>query len=356
MSNHPDQEGKIKVGLTCGDFNGVGLEVIMKTFLDNRMHQICTPVIYASSKMVSLQRKLLNMNDFNYNTVRIGQEIILRKNNVMNCWEDELQVEWGKATELSGKYALQSIDAASADLISGKIDVLVTAPINKHNIPSKDQSFRGHTEYLAKKYNVSDYLMFLVSEQLKVAVVSGHVPVKNVSSDITQEKIQKKIKLMQKSLQRDFGIRKPRIAVLGLNPHAGDNGLLGSEEKELIMPAVKQAFDEGMFVYGPYSADGFFGSGTYKKFDAVLAMYHDQGLIPFKALNFASGVNFTAGLPFVRTSPDHGTAYDIAGKGIAAEDSLRESIYCAIDILQKRQEYDTIFAAPLAFSKKGGDQ
>ena len=354
--NQPDQEGKIKIGLTSGDLNGIGLEVIMKTFLDNRMHQVCTPVIYAGSKMISLQRKLLNLNEFNYNTVRPGQEVILRKNNVMNCWEDELPVEWGNATEVSGRYALRSIEAAIADLASGKIDALVTAPINKHNIPSKDQGFKGHTEFLAGKFNASEFLMFLVSENLKVAVVSGHVPVKNIAADITSDKIMRKMRLMNQSLKRDFGIRKPRIAVLGLNPHAGDAGLLGTEEKEIIAPLIKQAFTDGIFAYGPYSADGFFGSGTFKKFDAVLAMYHDQGLAPFKALNFSSGINFTAGLPVVRTSPDHGTAYDIAGKGIATEDSMREAIYYSIDILTHRNEYDKINANPLAFSKKSGDQ
>ena len=352
----PEQEGKIKIGITSGDLNGIGLEIIMKTFLDNRMHQVCTPVIYAGSKMISLQRKLLNLNDFNYNTVRPGQDVILRKNNVLSCWEEELPVEWGTATEVSGTYALRSIEAAVADLAAGKIDAVVTSPINKHNIPSKDQSFKGHTEYLAARFTTSDYLMFLVSENLKVAVVSGHVPVKNISADISSDKIMRKLRLMNQSLKRDFGIRKPRIAVLGLNPHAGDNGLLGAEEKEIIAPVVKQAFNDGILVYGPYSADGFFGSGTYAKFDAVLAMYHDQGLAPFKALSFNSGVNFTAGLPVVRTSPDHGTAYDIAGKGIATEDSLREAIYCSIDILNKRAEYDEINARPLAFSKKGGDQ
>ena len=351
-----EQEGKIKIGITSGDLNGIGLEVVMKTFLDNRMHQVCTPVIYAGSKMISMQRKLLNLNDFNYNTVRPGQDVILRKNNVMSCWEEELPVEWGKATELSGKYAMRSIEAAVADLAAGKIDTLVTAPINKHNIPSKDQSFRGHTEFLAGKFNAADHLMFLVSENLKVAVVSGHVPVKNIAGDITSDKIMRKLRLMNLSLKRDFGFRKPRIAVLGLNPHAGDDGLLGVEEKEIIAPVIRQAFQDGLLVYGPYSADGFFGSGTFKKFDAVLAMYHDQGLAPFKALSFNSGVNFTAGLPVVRTSPDHGTAYDIAGKGVAVEDSIREAIYYSIDILNHRTEYDEINARPLAFSKKGGDQ
>ncbi len=347
------EEGEIKIGITCGDVNGIGLEVVMKTFLDNRMHQICTPVIYASSKLISQQRKLLNLTEFNYQTIRTGNDIILRKNNVMNLWEEEVNVEWGKATEISGKYALRSLEAASKDLAEVKIDALVTAPINKHVMPTNEFPFKGHTEYLASKSNTDDYLMFLVSDMLKIAVVTGHVPMQEVSKHITKEKIIEKIKLMNKSLKRDFGIRKPRIAVLGLNPHSGDNGLIGKEEQEIIGPAVKEAFDGGLVVFGPYSADGFFGAGQFSKFDAVLAMYHDQGLIPFKSLAFSSGVNFTAGLPIVRTSPDHGTAYDIAGKNEASEDSIRAAIYLACDILRKREEYDEINGNTLAFSKKG---
>ncbi len=356
MSNHPAEEGRIKVGITCGDFNGVGIEVIMKTFLDNRMHQVCTPVIYASNKLISQQRKLLNMTDFQYITVKNSNEIILRKTNVINCWEEEVNVEFGQQTEAAGKYALTSIQHAVNDLKDGKIDVIVTAPINKHNIQSEDFKFNGHTEFFADYFNANDYLMFLVSDDLRVAVVSGHVPFKDVAAGLTQDKIVAKIKSMDRSLKRDFNVRKPKIAVLGLNPHAGDQGLIGSEEKDIIDPAIKKCFAEGMFVYGPYSADGFFGSGSFKKFDAVLAMYHDQGLIPFKALSFTSGVNFTAGLPIVRTSPDHGTAYDIAGKGQAKEDSFREAIYTAINVLENRQMYDEINAKPLAFSKQTRDQ
>ncbi len=350
------EEGKIRVGITCGDINGVGLEVIMKTFLDNRMHQVCTPVIYASNKMVSQQRKLLNMNDFQYLTVRSSNEIILRKTNVINCWEEEIPVEFGKETESGGRHALLSLRAALSDLKEHKTDVLVTAPINKHNIQSDEFKFNGHTEFLAEAFGTPDHLMFLVSSDLRVAVVAGHVPMKEVASKLSIEKIISKIKLMNQSLKRDFKIRKPRIAVLGLNPHAGDAGLIGSEEKDIIIPAIKKCFDEGVFVYGPYSADGFFGSAAYNNFDAVLAMYHDQGLIPFKTLTFSSGVNFTAGLPIVRTSPDHGTAYDIAGKGTANEDSFRQAIYTAIDILGNREEYDEITSNPLAFSKQGRDQ
>ncbi len=353
---HQEIEGRIKVGISCGDINGVGLEVIIKTFLDSRMHQICTPVIYASNKLVSLQRKMLNMNDFQYQTVKGVNEVILRKTNVINCWDEEVPVEFGVSNEAGGTYALKSLQAAVNDLIYKNIDVLVTAPINKHNIQSADFKFHGHTEYLAETFNATEHLMFLVSNDLRVAVASGHIPVKDVAAGLTIEKICSKLKLMHSTLKRDFNIRKPKIAVLGLNPHAGDEGLLGMEEKDIIIPAVKKCFDEGIFVYGPYSADGFFGSAAFKKFDAVLAMYHDQGLIPFKALSFTSGVNFTAGLPVVRTSPDHGTAYDIAGKGIASEDSFREAIYTAIDILKNREVYDEINAKPLAFSKQSRDQ
>ncbi len=356
MASHKEkEEGYIKVGITCGDINGVGIEVMLKTFLDNRMHQICTPVIYASNKMISAQRKALNLTDFQYTTIHNSNEIILRKNNVINCWDEEVNLEFGHSTPAGGKYALLSLQAAVQDLKDGKIDVLVTAPINKQNIQSPEFNFPGHTEYLADATNASDHLMFLVSENLRVAVVSGHIPVKEVASTLSIEKIIKKIKLIDRSLKRDFGLRKPRIAVLGLNPHAGDEGLIGLEEKEIIGPAVKKAFNEGLFVYGPYSADGFFGSGTYKTFDAVLAMYHDQGLVPFKALSFTNGVNFTAGLPIIRTSPDHGTAYDIAGKGTADETSFREAIYTAIDVLHHRTEYDIINKNPLAFSKQTRD-
>ncbi len=355
MSNQ-ETEGRIKVGITCGDINGIGLEVIIKTFFDNRMHQICTPVIYASNKIVSAHRKHLNLLDFQYTTIKNSNEIILRKTNVVNCWEEDVAIEYGQATENAGKYALQSIQHAVADLKEKKIDVLITAPINKNTIQSDQFRFNGHTEFLAEAFNTKDYLMFLVSDHLKVAVVSGHIPVKEVAAGLSIEKIASKITMIHKTLKRDFGIRKPKIAVLGLNPHAGDDGLIGKEELEIIIPAVKKCFDEGVFVYGPYSADGFFGAGTHSKFDAVLAMYHDQGLVPFKTLSFSTGVNFTAGLPIVRTSPDHGTAYDIAGKGVADEESFRQAIYTAIDILAKREEYDEINANPLAFSKQTSDR
>ena len=298
----------------------------------------------------------LNIQEFNYNTIRNIKEVIARKLNVINCWEEETKIEIGKPSTIAGQYAFKAIDAAVKDLKMGFIDAIVTAPIDKKTIQSETFKFAGHTEYFAQLFEAKDYLMFLVSDKLRVATVTGHVSIKNVVQNLSTEKIAAKIRIMHGSLKRDFGIRKPRIAVLGLNPHAGDEGVIGSEENEIIKPAVKQCADANITVFGPYSADGFFATGNYKKFDAVLAMYHDQGLIPFKTLAFNNGVNFTAGLPIVRTSPDHGTAYDIAGKGIASEDSFREAVYMACDILNKRKEFDEVNAKPLAFSRLGGDR
>lgn len=345
-----EQEGRIRVGISIGDVNGVGPEVIIKALSDNRMTQVCTPVIYGHSKVISHHRKNLNVPDFNFNTVKQVQELIPRKINLINCWEEEIKVEIGKASSETGPYAMQALEMAVRDLAAGHLDALVTAPIDKHTI-APGGGFSGHTEFLARAFQTSDYLMFLVSGDLRVALVTGHVPVSKIAPLITKDNIHRKLQLMVRSLQRDFDIRKPRIAVLSLNPHAGDQGVIGMEDKEVIAPAVKEAYEKGMTVFGPYPADGFFGSGHYRKFDAVLAMYHDQGLIPFKTLAFENGVNFTAGLPVVRTSPDHGTAYDIAGKGCASEVSLRDAIYAAIDIYRRREKYDELTANPLAFSK-----
>lgn len=348
------KDGQIKVAITCGDLNGIGLEVVMKTFLDNRMLQVCTPLIYVSSKAISSHRKLLALNEFNYNTTRSAKEALLRKVNVVNCWEEEIPLQLGEATETSGRYALRSIDAAIKDLQEGTVDVMVTAPVNKNNIP-KDAAgniFTGHTEYLAQKFNAPDYLMFMVSDTLRVALASGHVPLNKIKEKISEENILKRVRQINKTLTQDFRINKPRIAVLGLNPHSGDGGLLGDEEQKIIAPAVKKLFDGGIYCFGPYSADGFFGAGTFRQFDAVLAMYHDQGLIPFKTISFEDGVNFTAGLPIVRTSPDHGTAYDIAGKNKASESSLRASIYLACDIFSKRNEYKELSSNPLKAVRK----
>ena len=349
-------EGEIKVGISIGDTNGIGLEVIMKTFSDSRMMQVCTPVVYASAKTVSFQRKALNLPDFNYQTVRSINDIIPRKINLLNVWDEEIKNDFGVQNEIGGKYALLSLKNTVADLLDHKVDVMVTAPINKKNMQQDGFDFPGHTEYLAVEGRTENYIMMLVSDAMRVAFVTGHIPIKNVSGQLTKEKIVAKIKLINDTLKRDFGVRKPKIAVLGLNPHAGDSGLLGTEENDIILPAVKDAQYLNILAAGPYSADGFFGSGQYKKFDCILCMYHDQGLIPFKAISFNSGVNYTAGLPFIRTSPDHGTGYDIAGKGIASEESFREAIYMAIDIYNKRAEYDNITANPLVISKKHSDR
>src|ERR1035437_3739161 len=340
-------EEKVIVGITQGDINGIGLEVIIKTFLDPQMFEICTPVVFGSNKTASYHRKALNIEDFSFNQIRDISEINHKRANIINVYEEDIVIELGKQTETGGKYALKSLEAAAYALAQGKIDVLVTAPINKENIQSPDFKFPGHTEYLDEKFGDGNSLMFLVSDTLRVAVVTGHIPVTQVAQALTTEKIIKKIQVLHKSLIQDFAVRKPKIAVLGLNPHAGDNGVIGDEEKRIIIPAIEKAKEEGMLVYGPYSSDGFFGSGAYKSFDAVLAMYHDQGLIPFKTITFNSGVNFTAGLPIVRTSPDHGTAYDIAGKNLASEESFRRAVYTAIDIYKRRKLYKEITTNPL---------
>lgn len=355
MQNH-ENEDKVTVGITIGDINGIGPEVIIKAFSDNRMTQVCTPVIYGSSKALSFHKKAINNNEFNFTTIRNIDEVHDKKVNVINCWEEEAKIEIGQPSPLGGKYAFTALQTACKDLAESDIDVLVTAPIDKKTMQQEGFRFPGHTEFLAQQFNAPDHLMMLVSDRLRIATVTGHVPLKNIASELTAEKIVSKIRVMNHSLKRDFGIRKPRIAVLGLNPHSGDSGLIGNEEQEIIAPAIKQAFDSGILVYGPYGADGFFGSSKFKSFDGILAMYHDQGLIPFKALSFETGVNFTAGLPVVRTSPDHGTGYDIAGKGIASEDSLRASIYLACDIYRNRLMHDEITANPLKFSKLGGDR
>ncbi|HYV90261.1 MAG TPA: 4-hydroxythreonine-4-phosphate dehydrogenase PdxA [Chitinophagales bacterium] len=343
MSDHK----KYLVGITLGDMNGIGLEVMLKTFLDNRMYEWCTPVLYGSSKIVSFHRKVLNLGQFNFAQSRGVDKIQLNTFNIINCWEDDPVVQLGQMNETGGKYAFLSIEAAVKDLKEGKIDALVTAPINKKNILRENFQFAGHTGYLAQQAGVSDYCMFLCSNDLRVGLVTEHVPVSEIAQSIKKEKIISKLDIIRKSLKLDFGIDKPKIAVLSLNPHAGDDGLIGKEEMDEIRPAIAEAKAKNIFALGPYPADGLFGSGNYKKFDAILAMYHDQGLVPFKALCFDSGVNYTAGLPFVRTSPDHGTGYDIAGKNLAREDSFREAVFLAVDILKKRENLKDMSANPL---------
>ncbi|MBL7888906.1 MAG: 4-hydroxythreonine-4-phosphate dehydrogenase PdxA [Bacteroidia bacterium] len=340
-------EEKIIVGISQGDINGVGLEVIIKTFLEPQMLELCTPVLFSSQKTASAHRKALGIEDFSFNQIKDLSEVNHKRANLINVYEEEVAIEFGKQTEAGGKYAFKSLEAATNALAEGKINVLITAPINKENIQSAEFKFPGHTEYLDEKFGKGNSLMFLVSDDLRVAVVTGHIPVTRVAQELTTEKILKKIQLLHKSLIQDFAIRKPKIAVLGLNPHAGDNGVIGNEEKNIIIPAIEKAKAEGIVAYGPYPADGFFGNGTYKNFDAILAMYHDQGLIPFKTIAFNNGVNYTAGLSVVRTSPDHGTAYDIAGKGLASEESFRKAIYTAIDIYKTRKQFAELTANPL---------
>jgi 4-hydroxythreonine-4-phosphate dehydrogenase len=338
-------DNKIRIGITQGDTNGIGLEVIIKTFLDPQMLEICTPVLFGSQKTFGHHRKTVNA-EIRFNNIRSAETALPKQFNILNIYEEDIPVEFGSATELAGKYSLKSIEAACEALEQDKIDALVTAPINKHTIQSPEFQFKGHTDYLEMRFK-SPALMLMCADKFRVGVVTGHVPLANVSAIISQEKIVQKIKMMHKSLVEDFGIRKPKIAVLGLNPHAGDAGVIGSEEKSVIAPAVEQAKKEGMFAMGPYSADGFFGSSQYSKFDGVLAMYHDQGLIPFKAIAFETGVNYSAGLPIIRTSPDHGVGYDIAGKNQANENSFRSAVYLACDIFKTRREEKEITANPL---------
>ncbi len=333
---------KIKLGISIGDINGIGLEVILKTFVETKMLDYCTPIIYGHTKVASFHRKALHLNELMFNVINSPSDANPRKVNMINAWEEDVKVDLGVANETGGKYALLSLQKATDDLLIGAIDALVTAPINKNNIQSANFAFPGHTEYLQERSGSDDVLMFLISENLRVGVVTGHIPVLEVPAAITKEKIVKKIKLINESLKKDFWIEKPKIAILGLNPHASDNGLLGKEEADIISPAIQEAFDKGIICFGPYSADGFFGNGTYKQFDAVLAMYHDQGLIPFKTIAFDTGVNYTAGLKFVRTSPDHGTGYDIAGKNIADPTSFMEAVFAAIHIVKRRKEQESL--------------
>jgi 4-hydroxythreonine-4-phosphate dehydrogenase len=337
----------VRIGITIGDVNGIGPEVIIKALLDNRILTNITPIIYGSGKVMSYHKKAIDAQEFNPFKINHVEEAKKGKINLINCWEDDVKIDLGQSTEEGGKYAFKSLQAATKDLASNKLDAIVTAPINKHNINSKEFDFPGHTEYLTKLSNESDSVMFMISEKLRIGVVSGHEPLASVSKTITKEKILRKLRIMQQSLIKDFAIRAPKIAVLGLNPHAGEKGLLGSEEIEIISPAVEQARNEGILAFGPYPADGFFGSDSFTKFDAVLAMYHDQGLTPFKTLSFGTGVNYTAGLPIVRTSPDHGTGYDLAGKNQANETSFRNALYLAHDIFFNRLLFKEITQNPL---------
>ncbi|WP_304067429.1 4-hydroxythreonine-4-phosphate dehydrogenase PdxA [Pedobacter glucosidilyticus] len=347
---------QLKVGISIGDVNGIGLEVIIKTLMEAEVYKYCTPIVYGHTKVASFHRKAADIHEFIFQVVNDASQAHHGKPNMINCWEEDVKIELGVANETGGKYALLSLQRATDDLVAGKIDALVTAPINKYNIQSEAFKFPGHTEFIQEKAGGQDALMFMISENFKVGVVTGHIPVKDIASNITVENIVSKLKLMNQSLKNDFWVEKPKIAVLGLNPHAGDNGLLGKEEQEIIIPAIEAAAEAGVFAFGPFPADGFFGNQAYAKFDAVLAMYHDQGLIPFKSMSFNSGVNFTAGLPVVRTSPDHGTGYDIAGKNLAVPASFREALFAAIHIVKSRREQAELAANTLAFSKMSRDR
>ncbi|HOY30500.1 MAG TPA: 4-hydroxythreonine-4-phosphate dehydrogenase PdxA [Bacteroidales bacterium] len=354
----PDKDRKIVVGITHGDFNGISYEVIIKTLMEPRILELCTPVVYGSSKIASYHRKALNITDFNFNLVKKAELAGAKRQNIVNVTEQEVKIDIGESTEIAGKLALVALDMATSDLKNKYIDVLVTAPINKKNIQSGSFTFNGHTEYLAGRFNASNYLMMMVARDLRLGFVSGHVPVKNISETITEDLITRKLIVMNNSLIRDFGIQRPKIALLGLNPHSGDDGLIGNEEKTVIIPAMKKAQSENILCFGPYPPDGFFGSLKYRQFDGVLAMYHDQGMIAFKIIAFDDGVNYTAGLPIVRTSPAHGTAYDIAGKNMASPESFRNAIFLACDIFHHRQSFDTLSANPLKFSaqKRSDDE
>jgi 4-hydroxythreonine-4-phosphate dehydrogenase len=342
---------KITIGISAGDINGIGMEVIIKTFMDSRMMEICTPVVYGSAHLASTHKKALGINGFSFNQIKDIKEVNQKKANLLECWDEEVEISIGQSTEQGGKYALLSLEQASKDLFDGNIDALVTAPINKENIQSDEFDFPGHTEYLTDKFD-GESLMLMVADNIKIGVATNHIPISKVANTLSADNIFSKLRILNKSLVQDFCITNPRIAILGLNPHAGDNGLIGKEEENIIIPAINNAKSVGISAFGPYPADGFFGSSNYKKFDAILAMYHDQGLIPFKSLSFGNGINFTAGLNIVRTSPDHGVAYDIAGQNKGDENSFRQAIYCACDIYKNRALSAEINENPLKVKAK----
>jgi 4-hydroxythreonine-4-phosphate dehydrogenase len=340
-------ENKPVIGITCGDINGVGPELIIKTFSDNRLLELCTPVIFASNKIINFYKKGLPDYNMNYMSIKDGTRINHKQVNIYNCWEEEVNITPGLLNETGGQYAIKSLTIAAQALKEEKLQGLVTAPIHKKNTQSADFNFTGHTPYLKSLFGANDVLMLMVADNMRIALVTEHLPVKEVAQNITKEKIISKLQLLNQSLKRDFGIIKPKIAVLGLNPHAGDEGLIGKEEEEIIKPAIKDAKQKDIFCFGPYSSDAFFARGGHERVDAVLALYHDQGLIPFKSLSFGEGINYTAGIAGIRTSPDHGTAFDIAGKGKADESSFRQAIYTCIDIYNCRNEIKEQYQNPL---------
>lgn len=342
------------IGISIGDINGVGLEVILKTFQHEQLINICTPVIYGSSKVVSYHKNIVGI-DFQFHAIRGLDQLVDDRVNVVNCWQDNVNITLGKATDQGGKYAIESLEWAVRDLKDGMIDALVTAPINKEAMQMANFPYPGHTEYLTHELGGNQSVMMLVNDTLRVALVTNHLPLREVATKITKDLILQKINILYESLRMDFGIDRPTIAVLGLNPHAGDGGLLGKEEEQIIRPAVVESKKSGKLVMGPFPADGFFGSGQHRKYDAVLAMYHDQGLVAFKTLSFGQGVNYTAGLSAIRTSPDHGTAYDLAGKNEADPTSFRQALFLAIDVVRQRKDYLDMHANPLHIREKPVD-
>jgi len=345
-------KGEIVVGISQGDYNGIAYEVILKTFSDKRMFEFSTNVLYGSPEIANFCIKNIDLRNFGLNLSKENSKLHTNKLNIISTGEHNLTVEFGKSTKKAGEMSFLSLEKAVDDLKTRKIDVLVTAPINKDNIQSEKFKFAGHTDYLASVFNTDNYLMLMVQQDLRIGVITGHIPLKDVAESISTDLILQKIKVLNRSLEYDFGIRKPKIALLGLNPHASDNGLIGNEEADIIIPAIQMAQKNGMLVYGPFAADGFFASENYKNFDGILAMYHDQGLIPFKTLAFKDGVNYTAGLPIVRTSPAHGTAYEIAGKNEASPVSFRQAVFLGIEIFKNRLEYEEINKNPLPSALK----
>ena len=346
MSNN-SSENKPVVGFTCGDLNGIGTELIIKSLSDNRFLDFCTPVIFASNKVINFYRKSIADINFSFSNIKDFQKLNQRQVNIYNCWEEEVAITPGILTDIAGKYAVKSLMDACHALKDGHIDALVTAPLHKKNVQGSDFSYTGHTPFLKDFFGAKDVLMLMVAENIKVGLVTEHLPVKDIATHITKENILSKLFILDASLRKDFDIERPKIAVLGLNPHAGDDGLIGNEEEQIIKPAIKEAKQHNMVVMGPFSADAFFARGQYNKFDAVLAMYHDQGLIPFKSLAFGEGTNFTAGLQKIRVSPDHGTAFDIAGKDKADSSSFRAAIFNAITILNNQNRFNENRSNPI---------
>lgn len=348
----PIQTERPIIGITTGDLNGIGTELIIKTFSDSRLLDLCTPVVFASNKLINFYRKLVpTEHPFNFSSTKDLTKLNPKQVNIFNCWEEEVPIQPGALTEMGGKYAVRSLMVAAQCLKDGQLDALVTAPIHKSNTQLPDFPYTGHTPFLKEKFGAKDVLMLLYSNNFRVALVTEHVPVAKVASVLTKELLLSKIQLLRESLIKDFGIDKPKIAVLGLNPHAGDDGQIGNEEQTIIKPVIAQLQQNGQLVFGPYSGDAFFARNSYKEFDAVLAMYHDQGLIPFKSLAQGEGVNYTAGMPVIRTSPDHGTAFDIAGKNIADPSSFREAVYQCLDLLEQRKNYAIYTANPMRRGK-----